>query len=228
MNRLMQAVRAEAAQLWDGSHLLIGGTSHGGTAPAVAIASRKALKSHAPVWTGSAHTAVALFDGISNPKTLEEWMGGLDAGALCPVFHARFVGRYGDGPPPLAHSCQNKACWCSSPAHAEDWRKDTVVIGATEPASPYVCSDFTPAAGNVLYFFASCSGAPGSGPCDVDGDIIPDEQQQVPYQKLAACAGVTATYKKYAECSHAMCGTFGTKANCGGAEAVAWLEANGW
>ena len=33
------------------------------------------MHDYAAVWTGSTHTAVIMFDGISNPRSLEEWAG---------------------------------------------------------------------------------------------------------------------------------------------------------
>jgi hypothetical protein len=224
MHHLMQEIRAQAAGLWDGSKLLISGVSHGATAPAVAIASRKALATYPAVWLGGSHTAVVLFDGISNPKTLEEWAGAQPAGSGCGLFHQRFVGRYGDGAP-LLHGCNNGACYCSSPAHAEDWNKDTVLIGSESPPGPYQCADFTPAAGSVLYRHVSCSGVPGSNACGLAGDIIPDSQQLLAHQAIKDCPGVVASYANY-DCAHTLCGAFSP--NCGGDDAVAWLEANGW
>jgi hypothetical protein len=224
MHYLMQEIRAQAASLWDGSKLLISGVSHGATAPAVAIASQKAFVSHPAVWMGGSHTAVVLFDGISNPKTLEEWTGAQPAGSGCGLFHQRFVGRYGDGSP-LLHGCNNGACYCSSPAHAEDWNKDTVLIGSVSPPSPYQCAHFTPAAGSVLYRHVSCSGIPGSNACGLAGDIVPDDQQLLAHQAIKDCPGVVASYAKY-DCAHTLCGAFSP--NCGGDDALTWLQANGW
>lgn len=82
--------------------LLISGASHGGTAPMVMIATHRALRDYASVWTGSTHTAVIMFDGISNPCTLDEWVGSQAVGPNCGLFHRRWVGRYGDGAP-LVH-----------------------------------------------------------------------------------------------------------------------------
>lgn len=108
MHHLMQRLRSETSDIWDGSHLLISGSSHGGTAPMVVIASHRALRDYASVWTGSTHTAVIMFDGISNPRTLDEWAGEQAVGSSCGVFHRRWVGRYADGAP-LLHSCSNDA-----------------------------------------------------------------------------------------------------------------------
>ncbi|MBU1236786.1 MAG: hypothetical protein KJ634_12330 [Gammaproteobacteria bacterium] len=224
MNNLMQKLRIDVATLWTGDKLATAGTSHGGTAPLVIAASAKVFKQHADVWMGKTHTAMLLYDGISNPKTLEEWAGSQSG---CGLFHQRYVGRYGDGSP-LTHDCGNGACYCSNPAHASDWVKDTVVIGATEPPSPYTCADFAPDSGAVLYRFASCSGASGASPCGILGDIVPDEQQEAPYQALTSCSGVVANYAKYPTCAHLLCGGFTTSENCGGDDGVNWLEANGW
>ncbi len=227
MNHIMQKLRADPALPWTGDKLLTAGTSHGGTAPLVIAASENVFKQHPGVWMGRTHTAMLLYDGISNPKTLEEWTGVQPAGSGCGLFHQRFVGRYGDGSP-LIHSCSNGACYCSNPAHSADWVKDTVVIGATEPPSPYTCDDFVPDSGNVLYRFASCSGATGAAACGYLGDIVPDEQQDAPYQALKSCPGVVASYAQYPTCAHLVCGGFNTTENCGGEDGVQWLKANGW
>jgi hypothetical protein len=221
MDLLTARIRAEAGAAWDGTHLLIAGVSHGGTAPVVAIASARAFHDHAAVWTGSTHTAVILFDGISNPATLEQFVGG-ETG--CGLFHGRFVGRYGDGAP-LAHGCANGACYCSTPAHAADWAGDTTVIGATAPPSPYTCDDFTGDGQTILYRYVSCGGE-GAPVCNLaGGDLIPDDQQLLPQQALAVCPGVTTSYQDFPACAHTMCSTWDS---CGGADGVAWLEANGW
>jgi hypothetical protein len=227
MTHVVESVRSAAAGTWTGEKLAFGGTSHGGTAPLVVIASGKLFETQAAVWTGSTHTAVLLYDGISNPKTLEEWTAAHGAGSGCDLFHQRFVGRYGDGAP-LAHGCSNGACYCASPAHADDWAKDTVLLGSTEPPTPYTCADFVPTGKNVSYRFASCSGSPGSVACGLLGDIIPDDQQTLAHDALATCPGAVTSYAQYSECSHVLCGGFNSSVNCGGDDGIAWLEANGW
>ncbi len=222
MNRVMQAIRADAADLWDGSKLLIGGGSHGGTAPLVMIASRRALKDHAAVWTGATHTAVLLIDGISNPRTLEEWAGSTTG---CGLFHARYVGRYNGGSGPLVHSCSNDKCYCSTPTGLQDWAMDTTVIGAQNPTSPYTCSDFEQNGATVPYRFVSCGGA-GKPACSLLGDIVPDEQQLLAQQALSNCSGIDATYQDYPDCSHILCGGF--TGQCGGVDSLAWLATLGW
>jgi hypothetical protein len=227
MHHLMQQLRDETSDIWDGSHLLISGASHGGTAPVVMIASHRALRDYAPVWTGSTHTAVIMFGGISNPRTLEEWAGEQAVGSNCGVFHRRWVGRYGDGAP-LLHSCSNNACYCSYPDHAMDWVLDSIIPGTTDPASPYTCDDFIQESGPTLYRFVSCSGTPGSAACGFhDGDIVPDEQQSDLFDTLKTCDGVIASYARY-DCPHILCGGFDTHTNCGGADALDWLVENGW
>ena len=227
MNHALSRLRSEVAEVWDGTHLLISGSSHGGTAPLVMIASRRALRDHAETWTGTTHTAVVMFDGISNPRTLEEWAGSQPVASRCRPMHQRWVGRYGDGTP-LLHSCGNGACYCSGPAHASDWAMDTVLLGAVDPTSPYACEDFAMPSGTVLYRLVTCSGTPRANACDaLGGDIIPDEQQSLMYDALSTCPGIDASYASYA-CPHIRCGGFGASTNCGGAEAVDWLEANGW
>jgi hypothetical protein len=194
MHYLMQRLRSQAAEIWDGSHLLISGSSHGGTAPMVMIASQRALRDYADVWTGTSHTAVIMFDGISNPRTLEEWAGSQAIGSGCGLLHRRWVGRYGDGSP-LIHSCGNDACYCASPAHASDWALDTITPGAIDPTSPYSCDDFVQDSKQTLYRFVSCSGTPGAAACSTfNGDIVPDEQQSQLYDALKNCSGITASY----------------------------------
>lgn len=227
MTHVVESIRSAAAGTWTGEKLAIGGTSHGGTAPMVVAASGKIFETRAAIWTGSTHTAFLMYDGISNPKTLEEWTGAQAAGSNCDLFHQRFVGRYADGSP-LTHSCTNGACYCASPAHAADWAKDTVLLGSTEPPTPYGCADFVPTGKTVMYRFASCSGSPGSAACGLLGDIIPDEQQALAHDALAACSGAITNYAKYPECSHVLCGGFNASVNCGGDDGIAWLEANGW
>jgi hypothetical protein len=221
MHELLVQLRAlpDVQAAWDGSKLLISGVSHGATAPLVAIAAKAALRKHAAVWTGSSKTAVVLYDGISNPATLEEW-AAQQLG--CGLFHSRFVGRYGDGKP-LLHSCLNKACFCSAPAHASDWAADTVVLGATAPPSPYTCLDVTPQSGSVLYRFVSCSGA-GVAACGLLGDIIPDEQQTKAFDAIKGCAGVVASHQTYASCAHTQCGA----KLCGLDDTLVWLKTQGW
>ncbi len=225
MHHLMQRLRSETAEIWDGTHLLISGASHGGTAPMVMIASQRALHEHASVWTGSSHTAVVMFDGISNPRRLEEWAGDQAPGSGCGLFHSRWVGRYGDGSP-LIHSCSNDACYCSMPEHASDWALDTLTPGATDPGSPYTCDDYVQDSDTTLYRFVSCSGTTGAAACgSLGGDIVPDEQQADLYEALKNCSGINASYARY-DCPHTMCGGFGM--DCGGADAVDWLIENGW
>jgi hypothetical protein len=227
MHHLMQRLRSETSEIWDGSHLLISGASHGGTAPMVVIAGHRALRDYASVWTGSTHTAVIMFDGISNPRTLEEWAGEQALGSNCGLFHSRWVGRYGDGAP-LDHSCSNDTCYCSDPDHAADWALDTVIPGAVDPTGLYTCDDFIQESGTTLYRFVSCSGNPGSLACGaLGGDIVPDEQQSELFDALKTCDGVTASYARY-DCPHILCGGFGTDTNFGGADALDWLVENGW
>lgn len=221
MHELMAHLRGlpEVKAVWTGDKLLISGVSHGATAPLAAVAAAQALKSRAAVWTGKLATALVLYDGISNPATLEEWTGQQQG---CSTFHARFVGRYGDGKP-LLHSCQNNACYCSSPAHQGDWAADTTVIGATYPPGPYSCADFTTQTGSVLYRFVSCSGGLGSA-CGNQGDIIPDAQQKLAHDGLQTCPGVVASYKQYPNCAHTQCGG----GLCGLNDSLAWLTSNGF
>jgi hypothetical protein len=227
MHYLMQRLRHDTSEIWDGSHLLISGASHGATAPMVVIARHRALKDYATVWTGSSHTAVVMFDGISNPRSLEEWAGSQATGSGCGLFHRRWVGRYGDGSP-LAHSCSNGACYCSSPAHQPDWAFDTVTPGAIDPTSPYTCSNFTQDSRQTLYRFVSCSGNVGATACgSLSGDIVPNEQQLELYNVLNECDGITASYTRY-DCPHILCSGFDTGSNCRGDDAINWLLANGW
>jgi hypothetical protein len=227
MHFLMQRLRSETADIWDGTHLLISGSSHGGTSPMVMIASHRALQDYPEVWTGSTHTAVIMFDGISNPRKLEEWAGNQAFGSSCGFFHSRWVGRYRDGSP-LTHSCSNDACYCSDPNHAGDWALDTLTPGATDPDSPYQCSDYVQNSKNTLYRFVSCSGTPGASACStLNGDIVPDEQQSDLFNALRFCEGITASYARY-DCPHLFCGGFDTQTNCGGADAIDWLNDNGW
>jgi hypothetical protein len=227
MHYLMQRIRRDTFRLWDGGHLLISGASHGATAPMVMIASHRALKNYARVWTGSSHTAVIMFDGISNPRSLEEWAGAQGRDSGCGFFHSRWVGRYGDGSP-LVHSCGNGTCYCSSPIHKSDWALDTITPGAIDPTSPYVCDDFTQHAKQTLYRFVSCSGAIGAPACGkFSGDIVPDKQQTQLYTALKDCDGITASYARY-DCPHSFCGSFGAGSKCGGEDAIDWLLENGW
>jgi len=221
MDELMAALRAlpEVQAAWTGNRLLIAGVSHGATAPLAAIAAKAALRSHAAVWTGKQATAVVLYDGISNTATLEEWTASQQN---CAQWHSRFVGRYGDGAP-LLHSCSNKACYCSGPAHAADWAADTTALGSTYPKSPYTCVDVTPQSGTVLYRFVSCSGG-SAAPCGALGDIIPDDQQKLAHDGLASCAGVVASYKQYPACAHTLCGS----KLCGFNDTLTWLSSQGF
>lgn len=227
MHHLMQRLRIEASDIWDGSHLLVSGASHGGTAPMVMIATHRALRDYASVWTGSTHTAVIMFDGISNPRTLDEWAGSQAVGSNCGLFHRRWVGRYGDGAP-LLHSCSNDACYCSNPYHAADWVLDSIIPETLDPSSLYSCDDFIQESEPTLYRFVSCSGTSGSAACGtLGGDIVPDEQQSDLFNALKTCDGVVASYARY-DCPHIFCGGFETDANCGGADALDWLTENGW
>ena len=221
MSHLTARARAEAGAAWDGTHLLIAGVSHGATAPPAAIAAGRAFHDQPEVWSGSEQTAVVLFDGISNPATLEEWTAEQDN---CASWHRRFVGRYGDGTP-LAHSCGNGACYCADPPHADDWARDVTAIGAAAPPSPYTCEDFAgDGTAPVLYRYVSCGG--GANPaCGAAGTIIPDDQQEEPYLAIRDCTGITASYQDLPNCPHTACGGW---EQCGGADALAWLEENGW
>jgi hypothetical protein len=223
MDHLTSVLRAKVSAIWSGKRLVIGGVSHGGTSPLVQIASRRVFKDHSATWAGSEKTAVLLFDGISNPATLEEWTGAQALGSGCAPFHQRFVGRYGDGQP-LLHSCANGACYCGAPPHAADWAQDTVVIGSTYPPSPYACDAFTPPTGQVAYRFVSCDGM-GAPACAINGgDIIPKDQQTLPSTALMACAGAQVSYVDYPSCGHTQCGGW----DCGGADALGWLTSSGF
>jgi len=221
MHLLIQHLRQqpEVKAAWTGARLLISGVSHGGTAPLAVIAARAALRTYPATWTGSTDTAIVLYDGISNTATLEEWTQGKSS---CGSYHARWVERYGDGKP-LVHSCLNKKCYCSNPPHKTDWEKDTLVIGASYPKSPYTCQDFTPKSGKVLYRFVSCGGQ-GKDPCNALGDMIPDDQQQLAFQALKSCAQVEASYEAYLPCGHSVCGS----KKCGLDDSLAWLKTRGW
>jgi hypothetical protein len=140
-------------------------------------------------------------------------------GSGCALYHSR--GRYRDGSP-LIHSCSNNACYCGTPPHSAERAKDTVVLGSTVPKSPYSCTDVTPA-GNILNRFVSCEGS-GAAACGALGDIIPTPQQKLAHDAVAACPGVTASYQIYPSCGHVECGG----AQCGQADSVAWLKAQGW
>ena len=224
MDRLTARARVEAGVAWTGKKLLHAGVSHGGTAPLVVIAKGRLLETRPTTWRGSERTALVAFDGISNPRTLEEWTGAQASGSGCAAFHSRFVGRYGDGSP-LTHSCSNGACFCSAPPHASAWAQDVVDLAATSPASPYACADFTADAGSTLLRFVSCEGqgAPACGA--TGGDIIPTEQQRGAYDGLKSCPGVVASYAVHPLCAHVACGAWDA---CGGAEAVAWLASQGF
>jgi hypothetical protein len=221
MQRVMEAVRSDVGALWTGDKLLVGGTSHGGTAPLVVIASTDAFDARPDVWTGATHTAVMLNDGISNPRTLEEWTGATSG---CGLFHQRFVGRYHGGTGPLLHSCNNGQCYCAGLSDVSDWEKDTVVIGAQDPTSPYACADFEQTGKIIPYRFAACSGGTAQ-PCGLLGDIIPDAQQEEAYKALSTCSGVDATYQHYPNCSHIACGGWN---GCGAQDSLNWLAGLGW
>lgn len=220
MGHVLQAVRSLVSDRWTGQDLLHAGVSHGATALPLAIASLRAFDTAPGVWEGTAHTAVVLFDGISNPATLDEWAGG-DPG--CSDLHARWVGRYGDGAP-AEHACDNNACFCSQPEHAADWPTDSTQLNGEHPVSPYACADFASTTTSIAYRYVSCSGQ-GGPPCGpVLGDVIPDDQQQLPASELDACPGLTASWQRYGLCSHVLCGSW----LCGGADTIAWLEGLGW
>ena len=125
------------------------------------------------------------------------------------------------GPRPFAFSC----CWCfcSNPAHKAEWEADSLVLGATSPKSPYSCQDVTPTSGTVLYRFVACSGG-SAAPCTGLGDLIPDEQQQLPHEGIKGCTGVVSSYKRYPNCGHSLCGS----ALCGRTDTLAWLKSQGW
>ncbi|MFP6687119.1 MAG: hypothetical protein VB934_20520, partial [Polyangiaceae bacterium] len=217
---IMQRIRSDVASLWDGTHLLISGLSHGATAPVLAIGRRQAFVKDAAVWMGSTHTAVVMFDGVSNPAALEKWAAN-GVGAVCEGHHKRFVGRYGDGSP-AAHNCSNNACYCSSPPSEASWDDDTFGTIAGGSANSYGCADFAPTTGNVLWRFVACDGGP-SGSCGTD--TVPKEQQQAAFKALDGCANTTASFESFPNCNHGQCGKWST---CGGASALAWLEQNGW
>jgi hypothetical protein len=222
MNQILQKVRTQVKGMWTGADLLHAGVSHGGTAPLLAIARGRVFRDQREVWAGSSHTAVVLFDGISNTARLDQWAGQTG----CSDLHTRWVARYGDGAP-VAHICANGKCYCSSgspPPHAADWQKDTAVIGSSFPPSPYACEDFNSGAEDILYRFVSCEGGVAQ-PCGVLGDVIPTEQQSLPYNALSGCTGIVASHQVLSACGHSLCGGW---ESCGGEDAVAWLEGNGW
>jgi hypothetical protein len=223
MSELIAHLRAqpEVQAGWDGTRLLISGVSHGASAPLMAVASKAALRAQPALWTGTKSTALILYDGISNPATLEEWAGAQAVGSGCAAYHSRWVGRYGDGSP-LIHSCSNNACYCGNPPHSEEWAKDTVVLGSTVPKSPYSCTDVTPV-GAVLYRFVSCEGSAAAA-CAALGDLIPSPQQKLAHDGIASCPGVSASYQVYPSCGHAECGSV----LCGQADSMAWLKTQGW
>lgn len=220
MDHILQTLRARAdvKAAWTGNKLLIGGVSHGASGPLIAIANKAALKNHAANWTGKTMTAILANDGISKAATLDSWAS---QDGSCATVHSRWVGRYGDGAP-LLHLCSNGKCYCSNPAHKADWDKDNVQLGSAD--SPYTCSDVTPASGKtVLYRFVACSGGTAA-PCGLLGDVIPDDQQSLAFDGIKACAGVTASYQRYANCPHTLCGA----KTCGGDDSLAWLVQQGF
>lgn len=223
MDAIMKYIRQLPAvkAAWTGEKLMIGGVSHGASAPIMAIAHENALKVHETTWTGSKVTAVVAYDGISNTATLEQWAGTQQG---CGTWHARWVGRYGDGVP-LLHSCTNNKCYCSNPKSKKDWDADNVQIGVT--GATYTCGNFAPKLGKrVLYRFVSCSGGTAK-PCGLLGDIIPDDQQKLAHDGLAKCVlnlNMKSSYKQYPNCAHSSCGGL----LCGFTDTLIWLGLNGF
>jgi len=231
MELLTGRIRAQASTLsadgvagWDGRYLVIGGVSHGATAPVAAIARSRAFVNRPDIWTGKDGTAVILFDGISDPARLEASIGLADDPACAP-WHARFVGRYG-AKAPLAHSCDNDACYCAG--GGQGWERDTTVVGQTAgpnwPGSPYSCADLGTPAQRVQYRVVSCGGGQAA-PCGALGDIIPDDQQTRLVDALATCPEVAVTYHDHPGCGHSLCGSWDF---CGGEKARSWLTSLGW
>ena len=224
MDLLTRKIRAHANTAWDGRYLIIGGVSHGATAPLAAIAKSRAFATRPGVWTGRDGTAVILFDGISDPARLEASIG-LSSSAGCAPWHARFVGRYG-AKAPLVHDCGNDACYCAG--GGSGWDIDTTVIGQTAgpnwPASPYTCADIAAPDQKVQYRVVSCGGG-AAEPCSALGDIIPDDQQTRLVDALATCPEVAITYYDHPGCAHSLCGSWDF---CGGEKARDWLTSLGW
>jgi len=246
-NLVMKTVRAGLSQVWSGSKLIISGVSHGASTPLVLVARQRVLREHADLWSGHDATALVLFDGISNPASLDRWLGqklsdGTDDGARCDTWHKRFVQRYGDGNLACKHACTNKVCYCATPAHASDWEKDVAVSTADlKLQAPPSCDLFSPPSGDVFYRFVSCGG--GLKPCDrvgllpcggvdlTNSDTVPDEQQVTAYDMVKDCPGVKkASYQSYPSCPHLLCGAgMGANfANCGVPDSLQWLESQGF
>ncbi len=223
MDRVMESIRKDVYQIWTGKNLLISGISHGAGASLITIAANRSLADHSDNWTGLDHTAVILYDGMSNLAKLEEWFGEKDG---CGYMHQRTVGRYGDGSP-FTHSCENDSCYCSDPSNNADWIRDTAVVGAGDPAGPYQCEDFSSGEKDVLYRFVSCGANVAAAPCSFtgNGDMIPNHQQFEPYDGLKECPAITASYEEYSNCGHSLCGGWDL---CGGKDSVNWLEQKGW
>ena len=114
---------------WSGAKLLISGSSHGATAPVIAMA--RTTDDDAPGWKGTALTAACFMDGIYDIVALDALLGTGDAGQPCPpppqgvLSHARAIGRYYDADP-LVHSCANNKCACD-PTHSPELDEDTIV-----------------------------------------------------------------------------------------------------
>jgi len=122
---------------WSGTKLLIAGSSHGATAPVIAMA-RTALDSDAS-WKGSSLTGACFADGIYDIGALDELLGDGDNGQPCPpppngvLSHARALGRYYSSDP-AAHSCANSQCACAA-GHSAELDEDTIVaVSPTELA----------------------------------------------------------------------------------------------
>lgn len=199
--------------LWTGEYLIIGGISHGASAPPISIANRAGFHNQPAIWTGSISTAFVLFDGISNTAMWDNWLGQYSVlpEAICWSMHYRTVARYGDGGP-LEHSCRNKKCFCSDPPSAGAWINDTIQLDSTDPKSPYTCYNLSLPSGILYWFIASCSGE-GHNPCSPLGNVVPDSEQEALYNSLLSCDNVVANYYRNATTGHSLCGSRNYGAN---------------
>jgi hypothetical protein len=180
---------------WTGAKLLISGSSHGATAPVIAMA--RTTDDDAAGWKGSALTAACFMDGIYDIVALDNLLGTGNAGQPCPpppqgvLSHARAIGRYYTTDP-AAHSCANDTCACDA-NHAPEIDEDTIV--GVAPSAFAITRWKLVECGSAL---AACTGdvvpaGPIQALCSAI-DASPDhacELQALPNTPHGACAPAT-------------------------------------
>jgi len=187
---LMKAITSDPAikQGWSGERLLISGTSHGATAPVIAMA-RTNLDESAS-WKGTKVTAACFFDGIYHAKNFMELNSNAKntnpVGKSCPLYE-RAYGRYC----PWTGNLNIPATWPHpNTCQNEDTVKDTITN--VNPSNFAIKHWKLIECGSALDF---CS-----------ADLVPAAPINYLCNRIAGTAEHSCAFASFPAKSHLMCG----------------------